>query len=73
MYDDLVYCINGAFFTVFKALGNVWSEEVYEQALELELQANEFKVERQREFEVFYFDQRVGHYRLDLLVEDKIV
>lgn len=73
MYDDLVYRINGAFFTVFQAFGNVWSEEVYEQALELELQANGFHVERQKEFEVFYYDQRVGHYRLDLLVEDKIV
>lgn len=69
----MVYRINGAFFSVFKALGNIWPEEVYEQALKLELQANGLKVERQKEFEVVYFDERVGHYRIDLLVEDKII
>lgn len=73
MFDELVYRINGAFFTVFRELGNIWEEKDYEEALELELQANGFHVERQKEFEVFYFDQRVGHYRLDLLVEDNIV
>jgi GxxExxY protein len=73
MYEELTYTINGCLFTVYNTLGNIWPEQVYEQALDMELQAHGVKTERQKEFEVFYFGKRVGHYRLDLLVEDKII
>jgi GxxExxY protein len=73
MYEDLTYKINGGLFTVHNALGNLWKEEVYEQALEMELEAQGLKAERQKAFEVSYFDRRVGHYQLDLLVEDLII
>ncbi len=73
MYEDLVYRINGGYYAVYNALKPIWGEAVYEKALELELQERGIKVERQKEFDVFYFDHRVGHYRVDLLVEDKIV
>jgi GxxExxY protein len=73
MYDDIVYKINGCLFTVYNTLGNIWQEEVYEKALQLELQAQGLKAERQKEFEVFYFDTQVGQYRVDLLVEENII
>jgi len=73
MHDALTYAINGALFAVYNELGNIWPEEVYEQALQIELEAQGFCVERQKEFEVFYFDRRVGHYRIDLLVEDTVI
>lgn len=73
MYDDLTYAINGGLFAVSNALGNIWAEEIYEKALEIELQGRGLRVERQHEFEVFYFDKRVGTYRIDLLVEDKVI
>lgn len=73
MHDALTYAINGALFAVYNELGNIWQEEVYEQALQIELEAQGFRVERQKEFEVFYFDRRVGHYRIDLLVEDAVI
>lgn len=73
MYDDLVYKINGCLFAVYNALGTIWSEDVYEKAVSIELEAQGLKAECQKEFEVFYFDRQVGQYRLDLLVEDKIV
>ncbi len=73
MYDDIVYKINGCLFTVYNKLGNVWSEKVYEKALHIELEAQGLQAERQKEFQVFYFDTRVGQYRLDLLVEERII
>jgi GxxExxY protein len=73
MYDDIVYKINGCLFTVYNTLGNVWQEEVYEKALHIEIQAQGLKAERQKEFQVFYFDKQVGQYRIDLLVEENIV
>lgn len=73
MHDDLIYTITGCAFTVFNQLGNVWQEDVYEQALEAELIANGLHARRQVEYEVYYFDKNVGTYRLDLLVEDTVV
>lgn len=69
----MIYDIKGCIFTVYNTLGSVWAEEVYEQALELELKAKGFTVDRQRSFDVFYFNKRVGHYRLDLLVENTVI
>ncbi|MEK8018656.1 MAG: GxxExxY protein [Candidatus Parabeggiatoa sp.] len=73
MYNNLTYQINGCLFTVYNQLKNIWNEKVYEEALRLELQSQGLKAETQKEFEVFYFDKRVGLYYLDILVEDIII
>lgn len=73
MYEDLTYTINGCLFTVYNTLGNIWNEEVYEKAVQTEARSQGLKAERQKEYEVFYFDKRVGYYRLDLLVDDKVI
>ncbi len=73
MYEDLTYTINGYLFKVYNTLGNIWPEEVHEKAIQSEAQSQGLKAERQKEFEVFYFDKRVGYYRLDLLIDDKVI
>lgn len=73
IHEKLTYAINGCLFKVYNALGNIWPEEVYERALLLELQARNLRVERQHQFEIFYFDTSVGTYRLDLLVNETVI
>jgi len=73
MYENLTYQINGSLFRVHNTLRNIWKEEVYEQALQLELQKQGLQAECQKEFEIFYFAQRVGYYRIDILVENVII
>ena len=73
MRESLTYAINGCLFKVHTALGNIWNEYVYEKALESELRSQGLAVQRQKEFEVFYFDKQVGRYRTDLLVEDTVI
>jgi GxxExxY protein len=73
MNEELTYKINGCLFAVYNELKNIWMEEVYEKALHLELLAQGLKAERQKEFEVWYFEKQVGIYRLDLLVEDFVI
>jgi GxxExxY protein len=73
MHEDLTYAINGCLFTVYNTLGNIWKEEVYEKALAMELQSRGIQAERQKEFDVYYFDRQVGKYRLDLLVVDQVI
>jgi GxxExxY protein len=73
MHENLTYKINGCIFKVYNTLGKIWSEEVYEKALQLELQAQGLQAECQKEFEVFYFGKRVGNYRIDILVQDTVI
>ena len=37
LYREEVYAIQGALFDVYKTMGNMWGEEVYQQCLEKEL------------------------------------
>ena len=73
MHKELTYQINGCLFQVFNRLKNIWKEEIYEDALELELIAQGLQVKRQWKYDIFYFNERVGHYRLDILVEDIVI
>ncbi|MCK5523402.1 MAG: GxxExxY protein [Thiomargarita sp.] len=73
MYNDLTFQINHCLFTVFNKLKNLWNENVYEEALQLELAAQDLKAECQKKFEVFYIDKRVGLYAIDILVEELVI
>lgn len=73
MYEDLTYTIIGTFFKVHNKMKNIWPEEVYEKIVHSLLDSKGLKAERQQAFDVFYFDRNVGRYRVDLLVEDKVI
>ena len=70
---ELVYKIRGIVFDVYNNIIGSWNEEVIENILFDVLRDKELFVERQKEFEVFYKGNRVGLYRTDLIVENKIV
>jgi GxxExxY protein len=70
---ELSYEIVGAFYTVYNVLGYGFLERVYANALALELQMRNLKVQREVPVEVFYEGQRVGFYRMDMLVEGRVL
>jgi len=71
--NEISYLIRGAIFQVFKKLGPGLLESVYELALEYELRKKGLKVERQVFLPILYDEELLGQYRLDLLVEDKVI
>ncbi len=73
MHEKTTYEINGCLFKIYNQMGNIWSEAVYEKALEHELRLKGKRVERQKKFEVFYFDRCVGNFRVDLLIDGEII
>ncbi len=73
MHTKLTYKINGCLFKVHNSLEKIWNENIYEMACQMELQAQNLQAECQKEFDVFYFDQRVGHYKIDILVENTVI
>ena len=73
-YGDLTYKIRGAIFKVYKHWGPGLFEQVYEESLIYQLRKDGLKVEQQVPLPVVYDGYKLPcDYRLDLLVEDKVI
>lgn len=73
-YEDLTKTIIGCAIEVHKELGPGLLESAYEECLAYELTKVGLKVERQKPVPVIYKEIKLEcGYRIDILVEDKIV
>jgi GxxExxY protein len=70
---ELSYEIVGAFYTVYNGLGYGFLESVYSNAMSLELQMRNLRVEREVPVAVLYEGQEVGKYRMDMLVDGRVL
>ena len=73
LHSDLTGHIIGAYFEVYNELGAGFRESVYERALANELEALDFKVDRQPKISIRYREQPVGIFRGDLLVNELVL
>ena len=71
--NDLTYRIIGAAMEVHNQLGAGYKEEVYEKALEVELNKADISVVRQFPAPVEYQGEQVAVFYLDLFVEGQVV
>ena len=72
-YKDLTDKIIEAFYCVYNELGFGFLENVYQNALYLELINRGFKVEAQKFINAYYYTHIVGKYKADLIVNDLII
>jgi len=73
MHRELTHEIIGSFFKVYNAFGYGFLEAPYVNALTLELQKRGLRVQRELPIELQYEGQKVGLYRVDMVVEQKIL
>jgi len=74
MYEpELVYTIRGAIFDISNHTTGNWPEEAFENMLFDALTDKGLTLAQQKEYEIFYKDNRVGLYRTDLIVDDKVI
>ena len=74
IYKDENYTIVGILFEVHKNLGKGFSEIVYKDAIEYELQQQNIPYQREKEFSVNYKDTTLKHkFYADFVVYDKII
>lgn len=72
--EQLTYEIRGAIFEVHKQLGPGLMEEVYEEALMIELKSRGLLVKNQVTVPIYYKGQRlIKEYRIDVLVNDRVI
>lgn len=72
-HRNLTDKIIGAAISVSNELGIGFLEQVYERALEIELEELGLDVSRQQAIPVSYKGKHIGLYYADLLVEDSVV
>lgn len=72
-FEPLSNVIIGIAIKVHKELGPGFLESVYEEALKVDLSANNLKFESQKEIIIQYHGVEVGVHRLDLVVDNKII
>lgn len=72
--NEISYVIRGAIYKVYNELGPGLLESIYEAALCYQLRKEGLKVDSQVPLEVIYDNQVLPvEYRLDLLVENKVI
>jgi len=70
---DLTEKIIAAAIEVHRVLGPGFGEDVYDEALAQELKLHKVSFERQKEFQVLYKNVIAKTYRVDFLVEGKVI
>ena len=73
LYENLTYKIRGAVFSVRKQLGLGHKEIIYQKALRIEFKKIGLNFEQEKNIDVFYDKQKVGVYRPDFIIENKIL
>jgi len=73
LYPELSYKIMQIVFEVHNKLGPGFTEDVYEEATAYELETQDVPIERQKVIQVIYKNRVVGTYRLDLIIDGKII
>lgn len=73
--NEISYQIRGAIYDVYNSLGPGLLENVYEAALIVELRdQRNLNVKQQEPMDVYYKGTKLNvDYRLDLIVEDKVI
>ncbi|HZK43215.1 MAG TPA: GxxExxY protein [Syntrophomonadaceae bacterium] len=73
LYNEITEKIIGCVYKVYNHLGSGFLEKVYENALKIELEHENLKVQQQYPIKVYYKDTVIGEYFADLFIEDKII
>ena len=73
LYKDLKYKIIGALFEVHKNLGPVHKENIYHEAIKIELKLQDIPFVEEKALEAKYKGQKIGVYRPDFIIDDKVI
>lgn len=73
LYKDLTYKIIGALYEVHKELGSVHKETIYHKAVAIELTNRNIPFIEEKSINVKYKGKKIGLYRPDFIIEDKVI
>ena len=71
--EGITHKIIGCAYDVYNNLGFGFFENIYKKAMVIELNKSGLSVEQEKPLKVFYDDQVIGDFYIDLFVEQEIV
>ena len=71
--EELTHKIIGCAYTVFNKLGFGFLESVYQNAMMIELEKSDLNVEAEKPLKVYYGNQIVGDFYVDLYINEAVV
>jgi len=72
-FEEITHRIIGCAYNVFKTLGFGFLESIYQKALLIELEKAGLMAESEKPLKVYYDDNVVGDFSIDILVEEEVV
>ncbi len=72
-HKDITRQIIGCAYQVYKKLGFGFLESVYKKAMMIELSKINLKVEQEKPLKVYYDNQEIGEFFIDLFIENEII
>jgi len=72
-HEEITHKIIGAAYQVYNQLGFGFLESVYKKAMIIELGKDNLKAEAEKPLKVYYDNQVVGNFYVDLFVEDAVI
>ena len=73
LYEDLTYKIRGIMFTVRKKLGLGHKEQIYHNAIEIELKNEGISFESKKNIQIAYDGKSIGTYQPDFIIDGKVL
>lgn len=73
LHQNITEKIIKAFYKVYNTLGYVFLERVYQKAMLIELGKMGLNCKEEYPIKVYYDEVRVGDYRADIIVENKVI
>lgn len=73
LYKELTEEIIKALFEVYNNIGPGLTEVIYKRALMEECDRTGLKFEAEKSVPIFYKTKKLGFYRLDLIVDEKVI
>ena len=71
--DSLTAKIIACAYNVHSELGPGFNENIYHNALKIALKEQGLKYQTEKSFDISFQGKNIGKYRLDLVIEDKVV
>ena len=72
-HKDITHQIIGCAYQVYKKLGFGFLESIYKKAMMIELSKINLKVEQEKPLKVYYDNQEIGEFYIDLFIENEII
>ena len=71
--EEITHKIIGCAYKVYNELGFGFLESVYRKAMSIELESSGYRAEQEKALKVYYSDQVVGEFYIDILVDSDII